>query len=379
MADRDSEIIARIAPSVGSIPAAEWDALAGHDPFTSHAFLTLLEESGSVGRHSGWTPAPLLVDDEDGKLAAAAPAYLKAHSQGEYVFDHGWAEAWQRAGGDYYPKLQIAAPFTPVPGRRLLGTRPQALIAAAESVVVQNGLSSAHATFIADEEVAEFEARRWLIRDGIQYHWFNRGYDDFDGFLAALASRKRKAIRKERAAARDGLEFVQLRGTGIGSGAWDAMWRFYLDTGSRKWGQPYLTRAFFDGLGEALGDAVLLFLALRDGRPIAGALNLIGEDTLYGRYWGCTEEVPFLHFELSYYQAIEWAIANGLSSVQAGAQGEHKLARGYEPVVTRSAHYLPDPNFRTAVANFVAGERRAIARELETMRAMLPYRRSGSE
>ncbi|WP_347717074.1 GNAT family N-acetyltransferase [Sphingomonas sp.] len=379
MADRDSEIIARIAPSVGSIPAAEWDALAGHDPFTSHAFLTLLEESGSVGRHSGWSPAPLLVDDEDGKLAAAAPAYLKAHSQGEYVFDHGWAEAWQRAGGDYYPKLQIAAPFTPVPGRRLLGTRPQALIAAAESVVVQNGLSSAHATFIADEEVAEFEARRWLIRDGIQYHWFNRGYDDFDGFLAALASRKRKAIRKERAAARDGLEFVQLRGTGIGSGAWDAMWRFYLDTGSRKWGQPYLTRAFFDGLGEALGDAVLLFLALRDGRPIAGALNLVGEDTIYGRYWGCTEEVPFLHFELSYYQAIEWAIANGLSSVQAGAQGEHKLARGYEPVVTRSAHYLPDPNFRTAVANFVAGERRAIARELETMRAMLPYRRSGSE
>jgi predicted N-acyltransferase len=266
-----------------------------------------------------------------------------------------------------------------VPGRRLLGTRPQALIAAAESVVVQNGLSSAHATFIADEEVAEFEARRWLIRDGIQYHWFNRGYDDFDGFLAALASRKRKAIRKERAAARDGLEFVQLRGTGIGSGAWDAMWRFYLDTGSRKWGQPYLTRAFFDGLGEALGDTVLLFLALRDGRPIAGALNLVGEDTLYGRYWGCTEEAPFLHFELSYYQAIEWAIANGLSSVQAGAQGEHKLARGYEPVVTRSAHYLPDPNFRTAVANFVAGERRAIARELETMREMLPYRRSGSE
>ena len=379
MADRDQEIIARIAPSVGSVDAAAWDALDGRDPFTGHAFLKLLETSESVGRHSGWNPAPLLVDDEDGKLAAAAPAYLKAHSQGEYVFDHGWAEAWQRAGGDYYPKLQIAAPFTPVPGRRLLGTRPQALIAAAESVVVQNGLSSAHATFIADEEVAEFEARRWLIRDGIQYHWFNRGYDDFDGFLAALASRKRKAIRKERAAARDGLEFVQLRGNEIGSGAWDAMWRFYLDTGSRKWGQPYLTRAFFDGLGEALGDAVLLFLALRDGRPIAGALNLVGEDTLYGRYWGCTEEAPFLHFELSYYQAIEWAIANGLSSVQAGAQGEHKLARGYEPVVTRSAHYLPDPNFRTAVANFVAGERRAIARELETMREMLPYRRSGSE
>ena len=378
MADRDQDIIARIAPSVGSVDAAAWDALDGRDPFTCHAFLTLLERSQSVGRHSGWSPAPLLVEDEEGTLAAAAPAYLKAHSQGEYVFDHGWADAWQRAGGDYYPKLQIAAPFTPVPGRRLLGTRPQALIAAAETVVVQNSLSSAHATFIAEEEVAEFEARRWLVRDGIQYHWFNRNYDDFDGFLAALASRKRKAIRKERAAARDGLEFVQRRGTEIGQGAWDAMWRFYQDTGSRKWGQPYLTRAFFDGLGEALGDAVLLLLALRDGQPIAGALNLIGNDTLYGRYWGCSEDVPFLHFELSYYQAIDWAIANGLGSVQAGAQGEHKLARGYEPVVTRSAHYLPDPNFRQAVANFVAGERRAIAREVDAMREMLPYRSPGS-
>ena len=372
-------IEARVGTSVGELPAAEWDTLAGGNPFMRHAFLSAMEASGSVGPGTGWSPAPVTIAAGDGRLIAALPAYLKAHSQGEYVFDHGWAEAWQRAGGDYYPKLQIAAPFTPVPGRRLLGTRPQALIAAAESVVVQNGLSSAHATFIADEEVAEFEARRWLIRDGIQYHWFNRGYDDFDGFLAALASRKRKAIRKERAAARDGLEFVQLRGNEIGSGAWDAMWCFYLDTGSRKWGQPYLTRAFFDGLGEALGDAVLLFLALREERPIAGALNLVGKDTLYGRYWGCAEEAPFLHFELSYYQAIEWAIANGLSSVQAGAQGEHKLARGYEPVVTRSAHYLPDPNFRTAVANFVAGERRAIGRELETMREMLPYRRSGSE
>ena len=378
MADRDSDLLARIAPSVGSIDPAPWDALAGHDPFTRHAFLGLLEASGSVGRATGWTPVPLLVDDEAGMLAAAAPAYLKAHSQGEYVFDHGWAEAWQRAGRDYYPKLQIAVPFTPVPGCRLLGNRPQALVAAAEAVVVQNGLSSAHATFIADCEVAEFEARRWLIRDGIQYHWFNRDYADFDGFLAALSSRKRKAIRKERAAARDGLEFVALRGTEIGRAERRAMWRFYQDTGSRKWGHPYLTRAFFEGLGEALGEAVLLLLAMRDGQPIAGALNLVGTDTLYGRYWGCAEEVPFLHFELSYYQAIEWAITNRLGSVQAGAQGEHKLARGYEPVLTRSAHFLPDPNFHRAVEQFVQGERAAITHELDVLREMLPYRR-GSE
>ncbi len=377
MADRDSEIIARLAPSVGSVDG--WDDLAGRDPFTSRAFLGLLEESGSVGGHSGWRPAPILVDGADGKLAGAAPVYLKSHSQGEYVFDHGWAEAWQRAGGDYYPKLQLAVPFTPVPGRRLLGNRPQALIAAAEAIVVQNGLSSAHATFIAEEEVPEFEARKWLIREGIQYHWFNREYGSFDDFLGALASRKRKAIRKERAAAREGLEFVALRGTEIGRAERAAMWRFYQDTGSRKWGQPYLTREFFDGLGEALGDAVLLLLALRDGRPIAGALNLVGADTLYGRYWGCNEEVPLLHFELSYYQAIEWAIANGLGSVQAGAQGEHKLARGYEPVVTRSAHYLPNADFRRAVDQFVRGEREAIRHELDALREMLPYRREGSE
>ena len=372
MADRDSEILARLGPSVGSVEA--WDSLAPADPFTARAFLALLEESDSVGGHSGWTPAPILIDDPDGSLAAAAPAYLKAHSQGEYVFDHGWAEAWQRAGGDYYPKLQIAVPFTPIPGRRLLGHKPQALIAAAEAITVQNQLSSAHATFIAPEEVAEFEARRWLIRDGIQYHWFNRDYASFDDFLAALASRKRKVIRKERAAAREGLEFVALRGTEIGPREWAAMWRFYQDTGNRKWGRPYLTRAFFEGLGTALGDRVLLLLALHDGDPIAGALNLIGEDTLYGRYWGCDREVPFLHFELSYYQAIEWAIEHGLKSVQAGAQGEHKLARGYEPVVTHSAHFLPNPDFRRAVAQFVEGEREAVRHELDALRGMLPFK-----
>ena len=376
--DDDRPIAARIASGVAAIEPAAWDALGGRDPFTGHAFLALLEESGSVGATTGWTPAPLLVDGPGAELVAATPAYLKVHSQGEYVFDHGWADAWQRAGGDYYPKLQLAVPFTPVPGRRLLGDAPLALIAAAEAVTRNNGLSSAHATFIAPDEVTAFEARDWLIRDGIQYHWFNRGYASFDDFLAALSSRKRKVIRKERAAALDGLDIVILRGRQIQSAHWAAMWRFYQDTGSRKWGRPYLTRAFFEGLAEALGEAVLLILAMRDGRPVAGALNLVGEGTLYGRYWGCVEELPFLHFELSYYQAIEWAIANRLGSVQAGAQGEHKLARGYEPVLTHSAHFLPDASFHSAVANFLVAERRAIAAEIDGLAEMLPYRRSDS-
>ncbi|RST29837.1 N-acetyltransferase [Sphingomonas ginkgonis] len=374
MADREREVVARIAGGVEEIPAAEWTALAGaDDPFLSHAFLSALEASESVGEFTGWTPLPLIVEEE-GAGVAAAPAYLKSHSQGEYVFDHGWADAWQRAGGDYYPKLQIAVPFTPVPGRRLLGSQPQALLAAAEAVTTQNGLSSAHATFIADDEVAEFEARRWLIRTGLQYHWFNRGYGSFDAFLDALASRKRKTLRKERAQAREGLSFLQLRGPDIEAAHWDAFWTFYQDTGSRKWGRPYLTRAFFDRIGATMGDQLLLFLALRDGRPIAGALNLVGADTLYGRYWGCTEEVPFLHFELCYYQAIEWAIAQGLSSVQAGAQGEHKLARGYEPVITRSAHFIPNKGFRQAVERFLVSERVAIEHEIALLRAELPFK-----
>ena len=281
-----------------------------------------------------------------------------------------------RAGGDYYPKLQIAAPFTPVPGRRLLGTRPQALIAAAETVVVQNSLSSAHATFIAEEEVAEFEARRWLVRDGIQYHWFNRNYDDFDGFLAALASRKRKAIRKERAAARDGLEFVHRRGTEIGQGAWDAMWRFYQDTGSRKWGQPYLTREAFTLLGERMGEDILLVLAFDAEQPVAGALNFIGRDALYGRYWGAVLDKPFLHFELCYYQAIDAAIALGLSRVEAGAQGGHKLARGYEPVHTWSAHNIAHPGFREAVAEFLEREREGVAADQLHLGERTPFKRN---
>jgi predicted N-acyltransferase len=377
MADRESEILAKIAAGVSGLNARAWDRLGGeHHPFVSHAFLSALEDSGSVGPDTGWTDAPILIEDEGGHLVAAAPAYLKTHSQGEYVFDHGWAEAWERAGGEYYPKLQVAAPFTPVPGPRLLGRRPQQLLAVIETVIVQNSMSSAHITFLDEAGAVECERRGWLMRHGVQYHWFNRGFRQFDDFLAALSSRKRKAIRKERATAREGLQFRALRGPEIGPAEWDAMWAFYQDTSSRKWGRPYLTRSFFDLISERMGDQVLLMLACRDGVPIAGALNFIGGDTLYGRYWGCSEDVPFLHFELCYYQAIEWACAQGLASVQAGAQGEHKVARGYEPVVTRSAHFIPDHRFRESVAEFIENERRAVDSEVEWLREGLPYRSS---
>jgi len=378
MADRESDVLARIGSGVSTVDAARWDDVAGQHPFTSHAFLTSLEQSASVGAGTGWTPAPILIEEDGGPLLAAAPAYLKTHSQGEYVFDNGWADAWERAGGTYYPKLQVAVPFTPVPGPRLLGSKPQQLLAALESVTVQNDLSSAHITFVENADAAEAERRGWLLRDGIQYHWVNHGYGDFDEFLDGLTSRKRKAIRKERAAARAGLEFRALSGAEIGTAEWDWMWRFYQDTGSRKWGRPYLTRDFFDRIGKSMGDKLLLFLACRGGKPIAGALNVIGPDALYGRYWGTIDEVRFLHFELSYYQAIEWAIERGLSSVQAGAQGEHKLARGYEPVITRSAHFIANPGFRGAVADFLRREREAVAVELEWLRQELPYRSSSA-
>ena len=378
MADRETEFVAKIASGVSGLNAHAWDRLVGDDPFLSYAFLSALEDSGSVGPGTGWTPAPILVEDDAPHLVAAAPAWLKTHSQGEYVFDHGWADAWERAGGQYYPKLQVAVPFTPVPGPRLLGARAQHLLAAIEAVTVQNDMSSAHITFADDSAVAEAERRGWLVRHGIQYHWFNRGYRSFDDFLVALRSTKRKAIRKERAVAAAGLEFRTLRGAEIGATEWDAMWAFYQDTGSRKWGRPYLTRDFFALAAERMGDRLLLFLAERDGRPIAGALNVIGGETLYGRYWGCTEEVPFLHFELCYYQAIEWAIGNGLLSVQAGAQGEHKLARGYEPVLTRSVHFIANRSFKAAVADFLEAERAAVAAEIDWLRQALPYRSSSA-
>lgn len=376
-----SSVTARIADGVSSILPGDWDACAGNrNPFVSHAFLSILERSGSVSPRAGWQSLPIVIEDGEGRPAAIAPAYAKSHSQGEYVFDHAWADAWEQAGGRYYPKLQIAVPFTPVPGPRLLlrdGALAPGLIAGIEAVTDQNRLSSAHVTFLDDAQLPLFEQAGWLVRAGTQFHWANEGYANFDDFLGALASRKRKAIRKERAAAIDGLEIRHLSGAEITDAHWDAFWNFYQDTGSRKWGRPYLTRSFFTLLGREMADKVLLILACRDGLPIAGALNLIGADTLYGRYWGCTEEVPFLHFELCYYQAIDAAIERGLRRVEAGAQGEHKLARGYSPVTTWSAHYLPDPGFRRAVADYLEREREAVAQEQEYLGEMTPFRRGG--
>jgi uncharacterized protein len=372
-------VFARTADGVAGLDAAHWDVCAGTDnPFLSHAFLAALETSGSASSAAGWQPIPLVIDDAAGGFAGVMPAYAKGHSQGEYVFDHGWADAWHRAGGNYYPKLQIAVPFTPVPGPRLLTTDDtiaRALIRAAEAVVDKNNLSSAHATFISETDRARFAEAGWLIREGVQYHWANRGYATFDDFLADLSSRKRKAIRKERAGAQAGLEIVGLTGAEITEADWDAFWHFYQDTGARKWGRPYLHRDFFSTIGKTMADRILLVLAKREGRTIAGALNFIGDDALFGRYWGCSEEVPFLHFELCYYQAIDAAIRLGLARVEAGAQGEHKLARGYVPVATVSAHYIADPGFREAVSDFLVRERRAVEREIEFLGEMGPFKK----
>lgn len=381
MADRDPQTItARIADGVASLPKAEWDACAGNaNPFVSHDFLGALEESGSVGPGTGWKSTPIVVAGPDGRLAAALPAYLKSHSQGEYIFDHAWADAYTRAGGSYYPKLQIASPFSPVPGPRLLlrdARLASALLSAATMVTDQNGLSSAHATFIEPAQLPLFEASGWMIREDSQFHWINRGYASFDDFLADLSSRKRKDIRKERAAAVKGLDILHLTGGDIDESHWDIFWNFYQDTGSRKWGQPYLTRSFFSLLSERMADRILLILALRDGRPIAGALNMIGSEALYGRYWGCEEDIPFLHFELCYYQAIDVAIAKGLKTVEAGAQGGHKLARGYAPTPTYSAHYIADPSFRQAVQDFLFRERQAAAQEREWLMTRTPFRKA---
>ncbi len=374
----EAPVTCRLARSVGELPAAQWDALTQGNPFVSHAFLSALEDSGSVGPGTGWSPAPIVLERADGALQAALPAYLKDHSQGEYVFDHAWADAWHRAGGNYYPKLQIAAPFTPATGPRLLAHDPAlaaALLRAAEQVCAENGLSSAHATFVDPQQLPWFEAAGWLVRSDIQFHWINRGYASFDQFLAALSSRKRKDLRKERAAAQAGVEIKVLRGADIRPEHWDAFWTFYQDTGSRKWGRPYLTRAAFDLFGQRLGDAVVLILAMIDGQAVAGALNFIGTDALYGRYWGAVIDKPFLHFELCYYQAIDLGIALGLSRVEAGAQGGHKLARGYEPVETWSAHHIVHPGFRAAVADFLARERAGVAADRLYLGERMPFRR----
>jgi predicted N-acyltransferase len=375
-----AEIRARVASRAADIDAAHWNACAGPDnPFVQHAFFAALEASGSAAARTGWQAAHIVVDDAAGVPLGILPGYLKSHSQGEYVFDHGWGDAYERAGGRYYPKLQCSVPFTPATGPRLLlrdAAAAPALIAAAETLARQNGFSSVHATFLTPEQQAMFASAGWLMRSGEQFHWSNEGYRDFADFLAALSSRKRKAIRKEREAAlASGVEIVQLTGSDLSEAHWDAFWEFYQDTGARKWGRPYLTRPFFSILGETMGERVLLMLALRGGRPVAGALNLIGGDCLYGRYWGATEEIPFLHFELCYYQAIDWAIANGRARVEAGAQGAHKLARGYRPVETVSAHYIVDPGFRRAVADFVAREAEMVHADIEAMDMATPFRR----
>jgi predicted N-acyltransferase len=388
--DGGDEIEVSVIDGMRGIAAAEWDACATPEsidgprsdhPFTTHRFLLALEESGSVGGRTGWSPRHL-VARRNGAAIAVAPMYVKGHSQGEYVFDHAWAHAFERAGGDYYPKLQIAAPFTPATGRRLL-TRPgceafgrAALVEAATRIAEANGVSSLHVTFCTPEERSWGEAAGLMGRTTQQFHWLNRGYADFDAFLAQLSSRKRKAIRKERAAAQSfGGEIVALTGDAIEPGHWDAFWRFYQDTGARKWGQPYLTRAFFACLHETMRRDVLLVMARHEGRWVAGALNFIGRDTLYGRYWGAVEDHPFLHFELCYHRAIDWAIAAGLARVEAGAQGEHKLARGYMPVETHSLHWIANAGFAKAVREYLNAEARAVGEEIEVLTAFGPFRR----
>ena len=380
--------------SLSEIPAADWDACACPeasdggppiDPFTTHRFLTALEDSGSTGPGTGWEPH-YLAARSGGKIIAVAPLYGKSHSQGEYMFDHNFAHAYERAGGRYYPKLQIAVPFTPVTGRRFL-TRPghetqgiAALVQGAVQLASDNGLSSVHATFCTQDEALAGEEAGLLRRTSQQYHWANNGYADWEDFLAHLSSRKRKTLRKERREAQDfGGEILQLTGDAIRPEHWDAMWTFYQDTGARKWGTPYLTRAFFDIAHERLRDDILLVFAQRDGQPVAGAMNLIGRHNLFGRYWGCTEHHPFLHFEICYYQAIDHAIAHGLRTVEAGAQGEHKLARGYLPVTTHSLHWFADDGFRDAVENYLQAERRAVDEEVEVLTSYGPFRRAETE
>ncbi len=388
----DATIEITTHPDLGGIDAADWDACANPDsdavpidPFTTYRFLKALEDSGSVGPGTGWQPH-YLTAHQDGVMIAAAPLYAKGHSQGEYMFDFNWAQAYENAGGRYYPKLQIAIPFTPATGRRFL-TRAgfesagmSALIQAAVQIAANNEMSSLHATFCTEAESIAGDEMGLLTRTGQQFHWLNDGYADFDAFLATLASRKRKNIRKERAQAQGfGGEIVSLTGDQIEPHHWDAFWQFYQDTGNRKWGTPYLTRAFFDCAQESLRDDILLVLAMREGRPVAGALNMIGRDTLFGRYWGCVEHHACLHFELCYYQAIDFAIARGMTRVEAGAQGEHKLARGYLPTPTYSVHWFGDAGFRDAIARYLKEEKRAIDHEIEVLTSYGPFKRDQRE
>lgn len=368
--------------SIHQVTAAEWDSLAGDHPFGRHAFLSALEDSGAVAAAKGWLPQHIVVRD-GARLVAALPCYLKGHSYGEYVFDQSWADAFERSGGRYYPKLQAAIPFTPVTGPRLLrapGVDAEAaaawLIGGALSLVGQKQLSSFHLTFLEEDEALLAERAGLLIRTDQQFHWHNPGYRDFDDFLAALASRKRKQISRERRAAKEsGLTITRKPGPELDEADWDAFYSFYLDTAGRKWGRPYLNRQFFSLIGERMADRILL-VEVRDGdRPIAGALNFLSESRIYGRWWGALEHHPFLHFEACYYQAMEHAIAHGLDWVEAGAQGPHKLLRGYQPVITRSAHHIEDPRFRDAVARYLEMERVDVDEARTALMAHLPFRK----
>ncbi|MEL6550989.1 MAG: GNAT family N-acetyltransferase [Pseudomonadota bacterium] len=385
---QETPVEVRVLTSLAEIAPEVWDACAAPegsarpmDPFTTHRFLKALEDSRSVGVGTGWEPH-YLEARVDGETIGVAPLYAKNHSQGEYIFDHNWAHALERAGGRYYPKLQMAVPHTPATGRRLL-VKPEhgeiaqaALVQGAVQIADKNGLSSLHITFCTGEEAETGRAMGLMPRASQQFHWLNDGYADFDGFLASLNSRKRKNIRKERTQAQAfGGTIHALTGDDLRPEHWDAFWRFYQDTGARKWGTPYLTRAFFHRAQETLRDDMLLVLAERDGRYVAGALNFIGRETLYGRYWGCTEDHPCLHFELCYYQAIEHAIAHGLTRVEAGAQGTHKLARGYLPMTCHSLHWIADPRFADAVAEFLERERDAVEQENEILTSYGPFKK----
>jgi predicted N-acyltransferase len=378
----DAAFTLETVDALSAVDPVEWDACAGSDnPFVGHAFLSALEDSRCVGGRTGWFVHHAILRDPAGRLVAAAPLYAKTHSQGEYVFDHGWADAYAGAGGRYYPKLLSAVPFSPVPGPRLLvrpgapaGTR-DALAAGLIDLAKRAGLSSVHVNFCGAEDWAALAKGGFLQRIGEQFHWENRGYASFEAFLETFASRKRKQVRKERAQAlEDGISIHTLTGAEIGKAEWDAFFRFYISTSDRKWGSPYLTRRFFDLLAERLGDRVVLVMARRHGKWIGGALNLRGGDTLYGRNWGCEGDWKFLHFEACYYRAIDYAIAHGLARVEAGAQGTHKIQRGYLPVETYSAHWFADPRLGDAVARFLVRERAAVRAQMAELATLSPYK-----
>ena len=383
MPDGREGLVLRQMGGIARIAAEDWDACAGTDnPFVSHAFLRVLEESGSASPQTGWVACHLVVSDGEGYVLGVAPLYAKSHSFGEYVFDWGWADAWERAGGRYYPKLQCAVPFTPVPGPRLL-VRPEARGTAVEVLLARGMMqlaseakwSSAHVTFCSRQEAELLARQGWLMRIGEQYHWHNQDYESFADFLATLSSRKRKAIRKERERANDqGLAIRTLAGDDIKARHWDAFYRFYLDTVERKYAEAYLTRDFFHHLGTALGDKVVLIVAEDGARMVAGALNLLGTDALFGRNWGAEVDAPFLHFEMCYYRAIDFAIANRLARVEAGAQGEHKISRGYLPVPTYSAHWIREAPLKAAVADFLERERLVVAVDIAERQRLGPYR-----